>query len=143
MSPRAYNDPILPNESLTSFAHLLLEGQSRFQLVDTATGKARDLPAELYEILNGVAAALLNNQAVSVVPTNLELTTNQAADLLNVSRTFLIRLIDSGKLAHRKVGTHRRVSLTDVLALRQNMSREATKGLDELAKIDAELGLDD
>lgn len=143
LSPRAYNEPVLPNEDLSRFAHLVLEQKPRFQLVDHSTGKAMDLPKEVYELLTALMAALANNQAVSVVPTNMEITTNQAADLLNVSRTYVIRLLDSGELRHRRVGTHRRVALTDALAYRDRMSQRTDKALDDLARIDEGLGLDD
>lgn len=143
LSPRAYNEPILPTPDLAEFAHRVLDDRARFQLVDHATGKARDLPPEVYDILQRVAAAVLANQAISVIPTNLELTTNQAADLLNVSRSYVIGLVTSGELPFRMVGTHRRIPLDAVMALQSRMAARATAGLDALARIDQDLGLDD
>lgn len=142
-SPRAYNEPILPTPDLAAAAKRLLEDRARFQLVDHATGEAHDLPPAVFEALQQVLAALANNQAISIVPTSMELTTNQAADLLNVSRSYVIQLIDAGKLPCRMVGTHRRVALTDALAVRDAMAARARRGLDDLAKLDQELGLDD
>ena len=143
LSPRAYNEPILPTPGLAVFAHRVLDDKPRFQLVDHATGKAQDLPPEVYDILERVAAAVLANQAISVIPTNLELTTNQAADLLNVSRSYVLRLVDGGELPHRLVGTHRRIPLDAVMAAKRRMAARATAGLDALAEIDQQLGLDD
>ena len=144
VSPRAYNEPILPTPALATAAkHLLDVSAARVQLVDNATGETRDMPPEVYAALKQVLAALATNQAVSVVPTNMGLTTNQAADILNVSRTFVISLIETGQLNCRLVGTHRRIALDDALALRQTMTDRARRGLDELAKLDQELGLDD
>ena len=140
---RAYKDPILPSPDVADLAKRFLEERTRFQLVDKGTGQTRDIPKAVYQALQQVLAALANNQAISIVPTSLELTTNQAADLLNVSRTYVINLVDSGQLSHRKVGTHRRLALTDVLRLRDDMTIRARRGLDDLARLDGELGLDD
>ena len=143
LSPRAYNEPILPTPDLTAFAHLMLDDKPRFQLVDNASGRTHDLPPEVYDILTRVAAAVLSKQAISVIPTNLELTTNQAADLLNVSRSFVLRLVEAGQLPHRMVGTHPRIPLDALIAKKQQMAARAGAGLDALAELDRQLGLDD
>ncbi len=70
-----------------------------------------------------------------------ELTTQQAADVLNVSHPFVVKLIDQGKLPARKVGTDRRVLLHDLIAFKQAMERDRLAALDQLTTLDQELGL--
>ena len=69
-----------------------------------------------------------------------DLTTQQAADLLNVLRTHLVQLLDEEKIPYRKVGTHRRVRAEDVLAYRRETERARRKALDELTELDERLG---
>ncbi len=76
---------------------------------------------------------LVRGDAVTIVPVGKELTTQQAADVLNVSRQYLVRLLEGGKLAHRKTGKHRRVRVEDVLAFKAERDSERAKQLDDLA----------
>ena len=144
---RNYNAPVLPTPELAQYArellHYLDPNRERFALIDRGSGETIDLPPAVYGILRDVLTALARNQATSVLPTDLELTTNQAADLLNVSRGFVVGLVDSGELPHRMVGTHRRIRLEDALEYREKMQKRTTRALDELAKTDQELGFDD
>ena len=138
-----YNDPILPTADLMAFAKQALEEQIRFQIIDTHHGAALPIPQELHGVIQTMLAALAANQAFVLSITSTELTTNQAADLLNVSRMFVIREIEAGRLSCRKVGTHRRVPLEAALAYKQHMFDRASKALDDIAAIDEALGLDD
>ena len=80
---------------------------------------------------------------VSVIPLHAELTTVEAAELLNVSRPFLIKQLDRGALAHHMVGTHRRLRLVDVLAYRDQVDATANEALDAMTAEAEELGLYD
>ena len=104
-------------------------------------GQEVDLPPAIFEALAAIAEALRNGNGVSVIPLPHLLTTTEAADILNVSRPYLVRLLDQGKIPFVKVGTHRRVRLGDVLAHRQERDDRRRDALSHLVRQAEELGL--
>ena len=111
----------------------------RCQLVGPS-GEALEIPESVFYVLERVVEVLASGDAVTVVPVGKELTTQQAANLLNVSRQYLIRLLDQGALPFRRTGKHRRLRIEDVLTYRERRDRERKSALDELAQQSEELG---
>ena len=100
------------------------------------------VPAEVARLFARVLADLADGRGVTVVPFDAEVTTQQAADLLNVSRPHVVSLLDKGEMPYRKVGARRRVRLEDVLAYRRASYRTSRDAADELTRLTQELGLD-
>jgi len=78
---------------------------------------------------------------VSVVRADAELTTQQAAELLNVSRPFLIGLLDAGEIEYRKVGNHRRIKAQSLMAYMAPDDQERRQAADDLTRLNQEMGL--
>ena len=78
--------------------------------------------------------AVAAGRGVTLIPEGAELTTVQAADILNVSRPFLIKLLDRKVIPHRKVGTHRRIRMEDVMAYKNAIDREREQVLEQLTR---------
>jgi len=104
-------------------------------------GTSLEIPDPLYEVLVEAAKALRQGKAVSIVPTSHELTTQQAAELLNVSRPHLISLLERGDIPFTKVGTHRRVRFQDILEYRSKRSTLRRKVLADLTTDAQDLGI--
>lgn len=100
------------------------------------------VPRSAVVLLARVLAHMANGQAVSVVPTHAELTTQQAAELLNVSRPFLIGLLEAGEIEYRKVGSHRRIKASALLEYRRQDDARRRETADALSAEAQELGLD-
>lgn len=99
------------------------------------------LPAGALDVLVAALKQLANGKQVSIVPVDAEMTTQEAADLLRVSRPYLIGLLDAGKIPYRKVGTKRRLLVADVLAYKSQDDKRRRKLLDELSAEAQKLGL--
>lgn len=101
-----------------------------------------DLPVELYSILRSVAVELKAGNGVAVIPVSAVMTTAQAAEMLNVSRPHVVKLIDNGDITHHMSGTHRRVRIPDLLAYMDKRDKDRNAALAAMHAIADEAGMD-
>lgn len=99
------------------------------------------LPASAVRLLVRILAEMARGNAVTLIPIHAELTTQEAADMLNVSRPYLIQLLDEGKIEFRRVGTHRRIRFEDVMAYKQKAHALRQAAIDEFVTYTEELGI--
>lgn len=110
-----------------------LDPLPRYYLVGSGTDEPIELPEEIYQVLRQAVDAMQKGLSVTISPTSQTLTTQQAADLLGISRPTLIKTLDSGKLPYTRSGTHRRLALTDVLDYREKRRQEQYATIEELS----------
>jgi excisionase family DNA binding protein len=110
-------------------------------VADAAEAYPIELPAGAVVLLIEILTVMSTGRGVTIIPENAELTTVEAADVLNVSRPFLIKLLEEGKIPHRKVGRHRRIRMEDVMAYKNAIDRERETILDELVAEAQELDM--
>ena len=95
-----------------------------------------------FRLLAHIVGELARGHGVSLIPMDAELTTNEAARQLKVSRPFLIGLLEKGEIPYRMVGSHRRIRFRDLCAYKQKNDRKRLEALEELAALDQEYGLE-
>jgi len=98
-----------------------------------ANGEQIDIPESLHQVLHHVV--------ISIIPENCEMTTQQAADFLNVSRPYLIKLLEQGEIPHIKLGTHRRVPFQDLMKYKEQRDSKRRQAVQELIEMSQEAGL--
>lgn len=113
----------------------------KLRVIDTTLEEPIELPAGAVSLLMYILDAMAAGQGVTIIPERAELTTVQAANLLNVSRPFLIKLLESGELPFRKVGKHRRILIEDVVNYKGNIDRARESVLDQLVADAQEQGM--
>ena len=99
------------------------------------------IPASAARLLVQILDEMSRGNAVKIIPVHAELTTQEAADVLNISRPTLIQMLDSGTLEYRKVGTHRRIRVDILMAHKRKLDADRMAALAELSAYDQEIGL--
>jgi excisionase family DNA binding protein len=112
-------------------------------LVNPATGERLEasVPTVAVRLLSEVLSNMARGHPVTLMPLRAELSTQQAADLLGVSRPYFVKLLEQGKIPFRKVGEQRRVLYSDLAAYSEREREERHRGLDELVALSEEMGL--
>ena len=119
----------------------LIEGSGPVTARFAAVPESVAIPTPAFRLLKEILDQMAHGNGVALIPLHAELTTRQAAELLQVSRTHLVQLLDQGRIACRKVGAHRRVRAEDVLAYRRKTEFRRLEALDDLTARDQELAL--
>ena len=144
------DDPVVPTEQEAKMAgeasRVLATLSTRTDLhleLKDGSNKSADmvLSAAMVRIVQRILTEMSQGKAVTVMPMNAELTTQEAADYLNVSRPFIVKQIEDGIIPHRKVGTHRRISVQDLLNYKKRIDAARHQTLDELTAEAQRLGL--
>jgi len=139
-------EPAVPSErdaQLATESSRILAARSsqealRVQLED---GQTLTLPYAATRLLRYLLTEMAEGNAVTLIPIHAEMTTQEAADYLNVSRPYMIGLLESGTIPFRKVGTHRRVKFFDVKGYKDEIDKKRLQTLDELARQAQELNM--
>ncbi len=108
---------------------------------DDSPEETLSIPVAAFRLLNDILTQMAQGNAVTLIPIHAELTTQQAADILNVSRPFLIEQLEKNIIPHRKVGTHRRVLFKDLMAYKREMDRKRLEALEQLTAQAEELDM--
>ena len=138
MSTLTMNEPVSPSVEDVRLAKAssrrlapFLDGNLNVRIAETE--ECIELPAVAVRLLVDLLSAMAEGHAVTLIPIHAELTTQQAADLLNVSRPFLIQQLEEGVIPFRRVGTHRRVMFSDLMKYKHEIDGKRHEALDELA----------
>ncbi|MDB9306118.1 helix-turn-helix domain-containing protein [Nodularia spumigena CS-591/12] len=126
-------------EAIKQLEHIVKQEKCELELV-TTNGEKITIPDSVYQILRQIVQAMALDKNVSIVTYNPEVTTQQAADLLNVSRPYMIELLEQGEIPYMIVGTHRRVKFEDLKKYKQQRDTQRSQILDELIAESQELG---
>lgn len=127
-------------ESIDQLEQILSRESGQPKLIGS-NGEEILIPESVYSILRQVVHAMASGQAISLTPHNCELTTQEAADILNVSRPFLVKLLDQGEIPHIKVGKHRRIRLEHLTSYKEQRDNKRHKLLGQLIEMTEEAGL--
>jgi excisionase family DNA binding protein len=140
------DDAVIARDALAGVRKALaahLDIHKPVRLTVEEDGETVTVPRAAVDLLVGVLANMAAGQAVSLVPAHAELTTQQAADLMNVSRPYLVRLLQGGSIEFRLVGTHRRIKAASLMDYMRRDDAQRRKAADELTALTQDMGIDE
>lgn len=129
----------LARESATALSRLLRDHPQGDRAQIRLDGEDLILPRAALDLLRKLLTEMAQGNAVTIVPVHAELTTQEAADMLNVSRPYLVKLLKEQQIPYTMVGSHRRIRLHDLLAYKEQQDQHSRNALEELAKQAQEL----
>lgn len=142
------DETFVPSENDTekakAFSRILareIAPESRVTIQRGNDGEAIEIPRTVFNVLMKVLAVMSEGKAFSLIPMDEELTTQQAADILNVSRPYLNKILELGDIPHRRVGRNRRIKFSDLLEYKKLQESESKIALQELADEAQELDM--
>ncbi|MFC7332918.1 helix-turn-helix domain-containing protein [Rhodocista pekingensis] len=139
------NGTIVPSDDdarlATESSRILSKRSDRNLHVQLDDGQTLPLPRAIQELISHLLVEMSQGNAVTLIPIHAEMTTQEAADFLNVSRPYLVKLLETNQIPHHKVGTHRRVRFNELRAFKQRQADARAAALDELAEQAQELGM--
>ncbi|MBP0020907.1 MAG: helix-turn-helix domain-containing protein [Cyanobacteria bacterium SBLK] len=152
MSNRAtLNNVVFPSDADSELSEVSSRSLAAFLTSDRAQklkvieengeGEIVEIPAPAFRLLIDILSQMARGNAVRLIPVHAELTTQEAANLLNVSRPYLIKLLESQQIPFHKVGRHRRVRCEDIMQYKQDIDTKRSKVLDELVAQAQELNM--
>jgi len=143
LKQKASLEPVLvqeqETESIAQLEKILSLEPSQVRLVGS-NGEEVKIPEPVYQMLRDIVHIIISGQRVSIVPHNCQLTTQEAADMLNVSRPFFVKLLEQGEIPYISVGSHRRVIFQDLMTYKEQRKVKRRKSLEELTKFLQEEG---
>ena len=144
-------DPVLPSATDAQLAKATsralasimpsLDEDLEIQILEGEDDQRVKLPTSAVRLLLDILEQMARGNAVTLIPVHAELTTQQAADVLNVSRPFVVKLIEEGKLPFRKVGAHRRIKFEDLMNFKTTIDNQRQEALNKLVEQAQELDM--
>ena len=143
-APSLIVQPPKNKEELNEIIELVKKISNMDKFIMTkADGEAIELPQVISQVLYEIITILSQGGSMTIIPMDKELTTQQAADILNVSRPYLVKLLENDIIPYHKTGTHRKILMKDLIEYKHQISNNRKSKLAEMVDLSQELGLYD